>query len=169
MGEGFRFSDEWDGITAAGNSFATVMFSGCSGDAFTMNDAFNLPQGITTAGDYFAAYMFYGCFGADFTMNSDFNLPQGITTAGDFFASYMFLRCSGAGFLVNEVFKFPILSSIPSGAFSRTFSLGDGANKQDRTAASIINGNGIPENDRYTFGPSAAWTDYSTIDANWKG
>ncbi|MDR0718136.1 MAG: hypothetical protein LBF78_00765, partial [Treponema sp.] len=169
MGEGFRFSDEWDSITTAGDSFAEAMFIYCSGADFAMNSVFNLPQKITTVGEGFAVNMFYGCFGDAFTMNGVFNLPQGITTAGDYFAYCMFYRCSGAGFLVNGVFKFPTLSSIPSGAFYQTFSLVFGAKAQDRTAASIINGNGTPDSDMNTFGPAAAWSDYDDIAANWQG
>jgi hypothetical protein len=169
MGEDFRFSDEWDSITKAGNYFAYAMFSGCSGAEFTMSEVFNLPQGITTVGSNFAFGMFYRCSGAGFTMNDDFNLPQGITTAGESFASDMFRGCSGTGFLVNGVFKFPKLDDIPSYAFAYTFNLGTNAKLQAKTTAtSIINGNDPPDSDRNTFSPAAAWSDYSSIPANWR-
>jgi hypothetical protein len=169
MGEDFRFHGEWDDITSAGDGFASGMFNSCSGAGFTMNDVFNLPPDITTVGNSFAYCMFSGCNGAGFTMNDGFNLPPLITTAGGYFAYAMFSGCYGAGFLVNGVFTFPILSTIPSGAFESTFSLGTNAKKvQTRTAESIINGNGTPDSDRNTFGPSSAWSDYSSINANWR-
>jgi hypothetical protein len=171
-GEGFTMNEVFNlpqGITTVGSSFAFDMFRSCSGAAFTMNSGFNLPQGITTVGGNFAISMFSGCSGAAFTMNEAFNLPQGITTAGNYFVYDMFYNCSGAEFLVNAVFKFPKLNTIPSEAFGYTFSLGSDVTKiQTRTAASIINGNARPSSDRYTFSPAAAWTDYSSIDANWR-
>jgi hypothetical protein len=114
MGEGFRFSDEWNSITKAGNSFADRMFAECSGAAFTMNSVFNLPQNITTVGIWFAYSMFQDCSGEAFTMNGVFNLPPGITTAGDRFASYMFWACSGAKFTMNNVFNLPPLTTVGS-------------------------------------------------------
>jgi hypothetical protein len=144
------------------------MFSNCSGDAFTMGSAFTMPPLITTEGGSFASAMFWNCTGDAFTMNSVFNLPQGITTVGNSFAYTMFSGCSGDAFLVNEDFKFPKFGAIPSSAFILTFSLGDGANTQTRTAESIINGNGTPHDDRNTFGPSLAWKDYDSIAAYWK-
>jgi hypothetical protein len=200
MGEGFRFSDEWNNITTVGDyfavsmfyncygaaftmnsvfnlpqnittvgdSFASGMFSACSGTSFNMNSVFNLPQGITSAGDHFAYAMFCGCSGDAFTMNSVFNLPQGITTAGNYFAGYMFSNCSGAAFLVNTVFTFPGAGSFGTDAFNGTFALGSGAKAQTRTAASIINDRAAPSGDMNTFGPAAAWSDYTTIDPNWR-
>jgi hypothetical protein len=155
-------------ITTAGDYFAADMFSYCAGAAFNMNNVFNLPRNITTAGDLFAYRMFANCSGAAFTMNSVFNLPQGITTAGDSFAYRMFVGCSGAAFQVNGVFTFPGSDSLGTDAFKETFSLGTGAASQTRSATSIINGNAAPTSDMNTFGPSRAWSDYGTIDANWR-
>ena len=101
------FSSSWNSITTTGEDFANSMFAGCSGDAFTMDDVFNLPQGITTVGHYFASRMFSGCSGAAFTMNNVFNLPQEITTIDYYFAAQMFLNCSGASFTMNNVFTMP--------------------------------------------------------------
>ncbi|MCL2140597.1 MAG: InlB B-repeat-containing protein, partial [Dehalococcoidia bacterium] len=107
MGDDFTFSEGWNDITTVGNWFASGMFSGCSGDAFTMNDVFNLPHGITTVGDYFAWGMFSGCYGIAFNMNNVFSLPQGITIVGDSFASSMFSGCYGIAFTMNNVFNLP--------------------------------------------------------------
>jgi uncharacterized repeat protein (TIGR02543 family) len=107
MGPDFGFSPEWDGVTTAGDGFASAMFYRCSGNAFTMNSVFNLPQGVTTTGDGFAGDMFRWCYGAAFTMNSGFNLPQGITTTGDNFAWTMLYGCSGDAFTMNSVFNLP--------------------------------------------------------------
>jgi hypothetical protein len=101
-------------------------------------------------------------------MNSVFNLPQGITTAGNSFAQTMFYNCSGAAFLVNAVFTFPVAASFGTNAFNWTFRLGSGAKLQGRTAASIIYGRAEPSGDMNTFGPTAAWSDYSSIHANWQ-
>jgi hypothetical protein len=144
------------------------MFLYCSGAVFTMNSGFNLPQNITTAGDYFASNMFDTCYGDAFTMNDVFNLPQNISSAGDYFAYGMFASGGGDAFLVNGVFTFPASGSFRPGAFYGTFSLAGNA-PQTRTATSIINGRGAPASDMNTFGPSTAWSDYSTIDVNWQG
>ncbi|MCL2150130.1 MAG: leucine-rich repeat domain-containing protein, partial [Dehalococcoidia bacterium] len=107
MGPDFTFSASWNDITRVGDSFVRNLFSGCSGDAFTMNSVFNFPQGITTVGDNFAQLMFSSCRGASFTMNSVFNLPQDIATVGNRFASQMFQECRGAAFTMNSVFNLP--------------------------------------------------------------
>jgi hypothetical protein len=170
-GAAFTMNDVFNlppGIITAGDDFANYMFNGCAGAAFTMNDVFNLPQGITRAGTRFAVRMFSNCGGAAFTMNGVFNLPQGITSAGEHFASYMFIGCSGAAFLVNTAFKFPQSGSINDYSFLNTFALGSGARVQTRTAASIINGRSNPTYDVNTFGPSEVWSDYSTINVNWR-
>jgi hypothetical protein len=156
-------------ITTASDSFAKFMFKACSGAAFTMNAGFNLPQSITAVGQSFAVSMFEACSGAAFTMNAVFNLPQGITAAYNFFADSMFEACSGAAFQVNMVFTFPVFTSLPASSFFYTFALGNGAAAQTtRTAASIINSNAAPGTDRNTFGPASVWSDYSSINANWK-
>ncbi|GHU70841.1 hypothetical protein FACS189450_05930 [Spirochaetia bacterium] len=139
MGPNFKFAAEWDAITTVADHFAYTMFSGCDGAAFTMNSVFNLPSGITTVDSYFA----YG----------------------------MFFQCKGSNFQVNVVFKFPVLSQTEvnkTDVFSYTFNLGTGAAAQTRAATSIINGNRVPSTDRQTFGPAGAWSDYSSIHANWK-
>jgi len=116
MGVDFNFSEEWNNIITAGDFFAMNMFEFCNGNAFTMNEIFNLPQNITTVGDHFVGGIFTGCNGTSFTMNKIFNLPQNITTIGDFFASGisqaygysgMFHDCSGAAFTMNEIFNLP--------------------------------------------------------------
>jgi uncharacterized repeat protein (TIGR02543 family) len=155
-------------ISTADFFFAYYMFYYCSGAAFTMNDIFNLPQNITTAGSGFAYHMFYNCSGAAFTMNDIFNLPQNITTVDDYFACGMFYYCSGAGFLVNGVFKFPPSGSSGTDAFKQTFSLGSSTHTQTRTAESIINGRAAPGSDMNTFGPAGAWSDYNSINVNWR-
>ena len=107
MGPAFTFSSAWNSITTVGNDFAHYMFSGCSGDAFKMNDVFNLPQSITTVGNNFACSMFFGCSGAAFKMCNVFNLPQDIGPMGGGFAEGMFSGCSGAAFTMNTVFNLP--------------------------------------------------------------
>jgi len=107
MGEKFTFSESWNNIECVGDEFANSMFGGCSGNGFTMNSVFNLPQGIVAVGNRFASGMFSSCSGNGFTMNSVFNLPQGITTVGNLFASSMFYSCSGSAFTMNSVFNLP--------------------------------------------------------------
>lgn len=108
MGQDFTFdADAWNGVTSVGNNFAGSMFTECTGNNFTMNSVFNLPQNITEAGDSFASGMFDRCRGNSFDMNSVFNLPQGITEVGNGFASSMFSSCHGSGFTMNSVFNLP--------------------------------------------------------------
>ena len=107
MGENFAFSGGWERIASVGARFAESMFEGCSGDAFTMNEIFNLPQRITSVGHDFAASMFYECYGSAFAMNDVFNLPQGVTSVGDRFARMMFQGCRGSAFAMNDVFNLP--------------------------------------------------------------
>jgi hypothetical protein len=165
MGPEFGFDESWDGITKVSDFFVAFMFDGCSGGAFNMNDDFNLPQGITEVGTYFAARIFRACSGGAFNMNGYFNLPQDITEVSDFFAYGMFEGC-GASFQVNNFFKFPLLSSLPTGAYGLTLSLGSSVPVQTRTASSIINGNPDPTTDLNTFGPSTKW-DLTGVDTNW--
>jgi len=158
--------------TTVGNSFAFSMFAGCSGAAFTMNTVFNLPQNGTTVGTYFASNMFSNCSGDAFNMNTVFNLPQNLTTVGTYFASSMFLYCSGAAFQVNNVFTFPRLAQTEINkdyVFYRTFKNLGTAATQSRTAASIINGNPIPPNQRETFLFSNCFADRAYIPVNWGG
>ncbi|MDR2021038.1 MAG: hypothetical protein LBQ14_09765 [Treponema sp.] len=147
-------------------------FSGSQNPAFTMGPRFGFSpawDSVAAGGDRFADAMFIGCNGAAFTMNNVFNLPRNITAAGDSFASGMFSGCDGAAFLVNGVFTFPRPASLGSNAFQYTFKLGSGAASQTRTATNIINGNTAPGSDMDTFGPSGGvWSDYTSIDANWR-
>ncbi|MCL2111624.1 MAG: YDG domain-containing protein [Clostridiales bacterium] len=106
MGSEFTFSG-WEGVTAVAGAFAQGMFQDVSGDAFTMGEAFNLPQGITTVGANFAASMFQNCNGNNFAMNDVFNLPKGITNVGNAFAMSMFFNCNGNAFAMNDVFSMP--------------------------------------------------------------
>jgi hypothetical protein len=57
-----------------GTYFGYRMFQSCSGAAFTMNDAFALPQSaaLTTIGTNFAQSMFDGCAGSGFQVNDAF-------------------------------------------------------------------------------------------------
>ncbi|MDR3053250.1 MAG: hypothetical protein LBU48_05270, partial [Coriobacteriales bacterium] len=109
MGPAFTFDQAaWAGITTVGDNFASSMFSGCDGDAFTMNSIFNLPQAITTVGEGFVDSMFRECSGAAFNMNSVFNLPAGIVdSVGNNFASELFWGCSGDAFTMNSIFNLP--------------------------------------------------------------
>jgi hypothetical protein len=108
MGQDFTFdADAWNSVTSVGNNFAGSMFFNCTGDNFTMNSVFNLPQNITEAGDSFASGMFDRCRGNSLDMNSVFNLPQGITEVGNGFAISMFSSCHGSGFTMNSVFNLP--------------------------------------------------------------
>ena len=43
MGDAFNFSEDWDDITRVGASFASNMFSNCSGANFMVNDLFKFP------------------------------------------------------------------------------------------------------------------------------
>jgi len=148
-------------------------FYGCTnltmGPAFTFSTAWN---SITTVGGSFASYMFSNCSGAAFTMNTVFNLPQNLTTIGSYFATNMFVNCSGAAFQVNNVFTFPRLAQTEidkTDMFYRTFyNLGTNTT-QNRTAASIINGNPTPSSNRQTFSGSGCFADRAYIPVNWGG
>jgi hypothetical protein len=108
MGENFTFDqDAWSGVTTVMRSFAFAMFSGCSGNSFTMNEIFNLPQDLETVGYAFMSYMFSGCSGNSFTMNDVFNIPQGITAVDYSFVESIFANCYGNSFNMNAIFNFP--------------------------------------------------------------
>ena len=83
------------------------MFYGCKGNAFTMNNVFNLPSEIIFTGKSFAWGMFMNCQGNAFMMNEVFNFPSGITSIGNEFAKYMFWGCFGDSFTMNDVFTMP--------------------------------------------------------------
>lgn len=169
MGENFAFSG-WDNVDTVGDYFAAYMFRGCSSDNFTMNNVFNLPQNIKTVGGRFAVNIFENCTGKSFTMSKVFNLPQGITATGIDFAAYMFDACRGGGFFVNDVFKLPLLNS-ESLTKTRVYSyiFRGVVNPQTRTAASIIGGNEIPNNKRFTFTDATGFADRIYIATNWGG
>ncbi|MDR0876132.1 MAG: InlB B-repeat-containing protein [Clostridiales Family XIII bacterium] len=108
MGSLFNFDPAaWNTIETAGIGFAEYLFYDCSGDAFTMNSVFNLPQGITAVGDDFANAMFSACPGSSFNMNAVFNLPPNIVTVGSSFAGIIFAYDSGNAFTMNSVFNMP--------------------------------------------------------------
>ena len=157
-------------ITSMGNSFAGGIFRGCSGANFTMNEVFNLPQSITSVGNSFASGTFANCSGSSFTMNEVFNLPPNITSVGNSFASTLFSGCSGASFKVNDVFKFPVLTVWGDDwDFEETFRNLGNASTQTRTAASIINGNSVPDYDANTFAGSPCFADLPYIARQWGG
>ncbi|MDR3136978.1 MAG: hypothetical protein LBU07_06200, partial [Coriobacteriales bacterium] len=154
-------------ITGVGNNFCILMFRACAGGEFTMNSVFNLPQDITTVGSGFGISLFDVCSGGKFTMNSIYNLPQKLTNADANFCNTMFQNCTGVAFKVNDTFKFPQLSGGQvngTNVLNRTFY--NVSNPQTRLAADIINGNETPTDDKDTF--STAFSDYSSIDANWR-
>lgn len=96
-------------------------------------------------------------------MNNIFQMPQRLRTSGHSLFSFAFFQCTNL--VVNSMFLFPRLDEIPELAFSRSFN-GIGAS-QHREAMSIINGLGIPEDNRYTF--SSTFSDYNSLPEVWKG
>jgi hypothetical protein len=179
MGSNFGFSNDWNNITRVGGNFAHSMFSGCSGDSFTMNNIFNLPPNITDVGHSFLARMFKNCNGANFTMNNIFNMPQGInaSTQWDWFAFEMFYGCDGGAFTINSAFSFPRLPTTPTIAINSHHRIYYGSfanlgnnNLQTRLASEIINLNPTPNSRRHTFSDNGNFNDVGgvgSIDANW--
>lgn len=149
----------WEGITTVGNFFMMGMFSSCQ--RLQMGEKFQLPQSLITAGNFFCSYLFTGC--PEVSMNGVFQMPQRLRTSGHSLFSFAFFQCTNL--VVNSMFLFPRLDEIPELAFSQSFN-GIGAS-QHREAMSIINGLGIPEDNRYTF--SSTFSDYSSLPEVWKG
>ena len=122
MSNTFTFSG-WENITEVGGGFCYCMFYKCSGNAFTMGAAFNLPQNIQrierngadnlcpdwyqTPAHAFCNSMFRDCSGANFTMNDVFTLPQTLIMTGAWFCTNMFARCTGAAFTMGTAFNMP--------------------------------------------------------------
>jgi len=92
---------------------------------------------------------------------------------GNNFAHGLFNNCSGTAFQVNNVFKFPRLTqteiNTKNDVFYKTFNNLGTATTQTRTAASIINGNPTPNNNRETFTSSDCFADRPYIPVNWGG
>jgi len=158
-----------------GNTFQS-MFHGCRGASFTMNSIFNLPQAMTNTNYSFASSMFSGCKGHAFTMNSVFNAPPFMTNTPAYsrgFLSGLFYDCTGTAFQVNKVFTFPTLSQAKlddtSGGLPFSNAFYNCTRPQTRTAASIIGSNPVPTVPRNTFGKATGFSDWDSIDANWRG
>ena len=145
------------------------MFLGCRGQAFNMNDIITLPQAMVQTNRGLGQAMFEDCTGESFTMNDAFCMPPNleITDSSAFnLLAFTFAWCRGAAFQVNGKFRFPpnMSQSQIDRAFSNTFS--GIQHRQNRTAASIINGNLAPTVRRNTFSPGFA--DWNQIHENWR-